>query len=193
MALSITTAPTVEPLEVGELRAHLREDDVGQDAVIGRMIKAARLHTEVFAGRTFINTTYLLTLDRFPVPALIEPPRPPLSSVTSITYTDTDGATQTLAADQYQRDTESEPGRIVQAFGVTWPATRLELNTVAVTYVAGYGATPTDVPQNFRQAILILAAHLYEHREVTVTGTIIATIPMSYASLVWQDRVMRFA
>lgn len=193
MALSITTAPAVEPVEIGELRAHVREDDVGQDAVIGRMIKAARLHTEVFAGRTFINTTFLLTLDRFPVPALIEPPGPPLSSVTSITYIDTDGDEQTLAADQYQVDTESKPGRIVQAFGVTWPATRAQLNVVEVNFVAGYGAAPEDVPENFRLAILILAAHLYEHREVTVTGTIIATIPMSYASLVWQDRTVGIA
>lgn len=189
MALRIHTAPTFEPLEVDEVKAHLREDGSDQDAVIKRLITAARLHTEVAARRTFITTTWKLTLDAFPKTILLH--RPPISSVSSISYEDADGDTQTLGTSVYQTDFESEPGRIVEAYGQVWPTTRDELNAVTVTYIAGYGATGASVPENYLAAILLLAAHLYENREATI-DVALRTVPMAYDSLVWQDRAFRF-
>jgi hypothetical protein len=48
-------------------------------------------------------------------------------------------------------------GALSTFVGVTLPRVR-------VTYTAGYGATPADVPEDWRQAILAAVAWLYENR-----------------------------
>ena len=93
----------------------------------------------------------------------------PLSSVTSITYLDTDGATQTLAADQYVVDAISQPARISRAYNVDWPDTRVQNNAVKVRFVAGYGVA-SAVPQCIKSWMLIRIATLMENRQQIVIG-----------------------
>ena len=68
-------------------------------------------------------------------------PRPRCVSVTSITYVDLTGTTQTLPTDSYYVDSTSEPARIVPVPGMYWPYTQAYLpGSVQVTFVAGsYG------------------------------------------------------
>ena len=42
-----------------------------------------------------------------------------------------------------------------------------------------------------RAAMLLHIAHLYQNRETTVTGTIIAEVPMSYDALLGPHRILR--
>ena len=53
--------------------------------------------------------------------------------------------------------------------------------------VAGY-ATADDVPDKFKQGITLLAAHWYENREATISGTIIRDIPYGVRELVMPAR-----
>ena len=103
--------------------------------------------------------------------------------MTTIQYVDTAGDTQTLSSSVYNVDIYQEPGRISEAYGQQWPTTRIINNAVIVTYVAGYGATAATVPQGIKDAIMILVNHLYENRDIIVTGTIVSKIPMSAISL----------
>lgn len=48
-----------------------------------------------------------------------------------------------------------------------------------VTYWSGYGDDPTVVPGPIRHAIMIMTAHLFDRRELVISGTIIAEIPSS--------------
>ncbi len=121
-------------------------------------------------------------------------PRPPLITLTpdatyttlGISYVDGNGATQTLSSALYQVDARSEPGRIVPAYGQSWPSTREQLNAVTITYRAGY--TDADaVPKRIKQAIGLLAAHWYENREAV--GTVGPEIEFSVCSLLQVDRV----
>lgn len=68
------------------------------------------------------------------------------------------------AAGPVQVDAESEPGRLLPAFGATWPVARVQLASVQVTYVAGYG-TRGQVPEDVQQRLLAHVAHCYERRE----------------------------
>jgi uncharacterized phiE125 gp8 family phage protein len=181
MPLSLVTSATAEPVTRQQFKAHARITRDDEDGVIDGYLLAARRYVETALRRQLVNATWRLTLDCFP--ACIDVPLPPLSSVSSITYVDTDGATQTLNSSLYRVDTYSQPGRITPAYDQVWPATQAVTNAVTVTFVAGYGATYASVPQTIRQAICLLASHWYENREPIVVGTITAPLPMAVESL----------
>src|SRR5690606_36285460 len=103
--------------------------------------------------------TLTLTLDRFPC-GPIYLPYPPLQSVSSIGYVDPQGVAQTVGVADYQVDINSEPGRLVPAYGTTWPSTQCVLGAVTIEYVAGYSDV-CDVPQSTLIAITALLKRTY--------------------------------
>jgi len=95
-----------------------------------------------------------------------------------ITYIDGDGALQTLSTDYYDVQT-GWPGVINLAEGYAWPTTKKVLGAVKITFVCGYGATPSLVPEAIRIAILMTVGHLYNNRESTIVGTSAQEIPLT--------------
>lgn len=188
MRLKLITDPAEEPVSLTEAKAHLRVDIDDDDTFIASLITAAREYVEGAAHRAFVTQTWRLNLDEWPGDDEIELPRPPLQSVTSITYKDSDGTTTTWSSSEYEVDTDSEPGRVKLAYGYSWPsATLAATNPIKITFVAGYGDAE-DVPQKWKQAILLLLGHWYENREATIAGTIQRSIPLAVDSLIWLDR-----
>jgi len=157
-----------------------------EQSLLNALLGAARRYAETFTRRQLITATLKLVLDKFP--KVIYVPRPPLISVTPIEYVDAAGATKTLSEASYAVDIRSEPGRIVEAYGVSWPTTRDMINAVTVTYQAGYGAA-SAVPASLKTAIKMLAAHWYEHREAVTDGRAPVEVPMAVESLLWAHRV----
>ena len=104
-SLTETVAPVAEPVTTAEAKLYMRVDHADEDAKIDTMVSAARQYIERVTRRALVNTTFELKLDAFPTE--IRPPRSPLSSVSSITYVDTDGATQPLSASVYSVDTDT--------------------------------------------------------------------------------------
>ncbi|MCR4301083.1 MAG: head-tail connector protein [Sulfuricaulis sp.] len=190
MPLSIVTVPAQEPIARAEAKLHLRETDSGQDARIDGLIVAARQWTEEYLRRVLIERTLDLSLDAFPVEFSV--PRPPLISVTSITYMDTDGATQVLATSGYRVDAVSEPGRITPAYGESWPSIRPVTNAVVLRFKAGYGTAAASVPEPIRQAMLLLIGEMYERREQGIIGSNVGTIPFGVHELLSTYRILVF-
>jgi uncharacterized phiE125 gp8 family phage protein len=188
--LVVNTAPTVEPLSTEEAKKHLNigDDDDADDTQIDSFVKAARIYCETRTNRAFINTTFDQVYDCFP--GVFRPARSPLVSVTSITYTATDGTSTTLSASEYVVDIKREPGRICNAYGYTWPSVRGIQNAVTVRFVAGYGAAASSVPETLRQAMLLLVGHFYENREALVVGTISGAISFAVDSLLASEQIM---
>lgn len=163
-----TTGPAVEPVTRAEAKLHMRVETTAEDSTHTAMIKAAREYCEGVVGRQFVYATWKEYFDRFPSDE-IRMSKPPLSSVTSITYVDVDGNTQTWTASLYQTDAISEPARIKPVDGESWPTTQDNTyNAVTVTFVAGYGAAASDVPTNFKQAIFLLVGLWHRDREAWV-------------------------
>lgn len=94
-------------------------------------------------------------------------PLPPLLSVDSVKYTDTDGVVQTVDPANYMVDGVSVPSRVSPITGYTWPATKTIVNAVRVRFTAGYldGGMTTTVPPAITVAILLMVGSLYENRE----------------------------
>lgn len=187
-SLATSIEPTTEPITLGEARTHLRvdSDDTSQDDLITGLVTSAREWCENYCRRSFCDRTLVMRMDCFPCEIWL--PRGPLLAVSSITYLDSAGASQTLATDQYQVDAFFMPPRIVPPLGVVWPYTQAgAINAVTVTYTAGYGTggSPEDlsvVPSSLKAAMKLLVGHWYENRELMGPVTM-AEIPMAVKSL----------
>lgn len=160
MGLVLVTAPAAEPVTTAQAKAHCRVTHSDDDTRFDALIVSAREWAQGFAGRAFISQTWDWTADAFP--DVIELPLAPLVSVTSITYVDSAGVSQTLSSGAYQIDTKSVVPRIAPAYGYSWPGTRDQYNAVTVRFVAGYGAAVTAHPDcaTARDAMLL---HIEAH------------------------------
>jgi len=205
IALQTITAPAQEPITLSEAKAHLRVDTGAEDSLIETLIRVARQHVEEVTSRALITQTLAYSVDDFLGSLYINHPweeylgykdnslilpRPPLQSVDNIEYVDTQGAMQTLDASIYRVDAVSEAARITEAEAETWPTTDSVTNAVTITYVAGYGDNPADVPAPLRHAMLMMIGHFYENREEAVVGTTARQLPMAVNALIAPYRVM---
>jgi uncharacterized phiE125 gp8 family phage protein len=136
-----------------------------EDTELTRLITAARKICEKHLGRSMITRTYDYYLDEWPEEC-VELPMSPAISVSAIAYTDTAGTAATWTATEYQVSVTGFISRIKPAYGYFWPsATLREMDGIKITYTAGYGATAASVPEEYRQAILLVLGDLYENRE----------------------------
>lgn len=187
--VSVGTGPVTEPVTVLEAKLHLRIDHDDEDLLVARLIAGARRYAEMVSRRAFVTQTLVGGLEQWPRDNVIELPYPPLKSVTSITYVNAAGATDTLASTGYGVDTKR--GRIYLAQDAQWPSATLRTyDPITVTWVAGYGDMGTFVPDMYRQAILLIVGHLYENREAVVAtqGISMGVLPMAVDALLMTDR-----
>jgi uncharacterized phiE125 gp8 family phage protein len=174
------------PVTLDEAKAHLRVVTDDEDQYINALCLAATDWAEKFQNRTFVSRARTMVLDKFAT--VIRPPHPPLVSVTSIVYVDADGDDQTLSSANYRVDTDSEPGRITVAYGVSWPTIRSVTSAITITYQAGYGKAAA-VPDDVKHAIKLMIGHFFEIRE-PVTEIKMETVPLSVKALLWPSRIV---
>lgn len=184
-SLTLTTPAAEAPLTMEEVKVSLRVTSDDEDSYIGALIVAAARYIENATARQLVTATWTMTLDCFH--DVIRLPKPPLRSVSSIQYVDSAGTTQTLSSALYQVDTASLPGRIIPAYGQSWPTTRDVMAAVTVVFLAGYGGA-SSVPDELKLAMRLLIGHWYEHREPVSVGNIVSDIPMSVESLLSHHR-----
>lgn len=190
MILKQVTAPSAEPVTLAEAKLHLRVDGTDEDDYIASLITVARITCELEARRAFITQTFDLFRECWPEDELWIP-RPPLQSVTSLSYTDYTGNVTTLVANtDYLVDANSEPGRILPAYGKFWPTAILQPGAaIKVRFVAGYGQA-AQVPATYKHAIKLLVGHYYENREEVIVqaGVSAVRLPRAVDSLLLIDR-----
>ena len=178
MTLRLITAPEVDPVTLDQVKGQCRVSHALEDSLLTMFTKAAVEHGENLTNRQFVEAEYELVLDGFPDEE-IELPRPPLQSVEAITYLDPDGVLQTLSSELYVVEPHGLVGRILPAYGESWPATRSTSGAVKVRFKTGWptaevGEPPVvtaTTPGSIRTWILIRVAGLYEQREAFVQGS----------------------
>jgi uncharacterized phiE125 gp8 family phage protein len=160
MSLQLISPPSTEPVTLSEAKAHLKVDTTDDDALITRLITAARARAEWHTGRAFLTQSWILWRDCWA--ECVEIPLPPLQAITAVTTFARDGTPTVLDPDSYTIDAASQPARI--AFGCIAPLNLRRVNAVAIAFDAGYGDAADDVPAPVREAILEIVAELYVHR-----------------------------
>ena len=196
MILTVNTNPAVEPLEIDNIKYHLRieQDDNDHDVTLFNLRKSVRQWTEQYLNRALITQTLDYYMDRFPAGDYYELPRPPLQTVTTLQYTDYNGDASTLTEDtEFVKDTDSEPGRIVLEYNYTWPNDTLHpKNPILTRYVAGYGAAASDVPEGIRQAMLMLLTHWYIQRQPYRIGAAPVEVPLTAKAILANYRIKTY-
>lgn len=190
MRLRVVTPPASEPVTLVEAKAHLRLEGTDDDTYVSALIQAARQHVEEVCWRGVVTQTREAVLECFPDSDGVELPGGNLASITSVTYTDADGASQTLATSVYEADTVSVPGRMLLAYDQSWPSTRSQWDAVRVRYVVGWAVA--DVPAPLKQALLLLVSQLYEHRTPEVTGVSMGKVGFAVDALLSPYRLVRW-
>lgn len=196
MSLSLVTGPRKEPIDLALAKAHLRLDTDTENTLIDALIRSSREYAEAFTGRPLITQTWDDKRDGFPCDGgPIWLPKSPVSAVSSITYLDTAGATQTWSSSDYRTDLPTGPkaakARITPGHGLSYPSTYGVMNAVTVRFVCGYGTSGDAVPAPILQAMLLLIGHGYQTREPVMVGVGIGAVqvPLSVEQLLWPYRV----
>lgn len=197
MALVRITAPAVPVVTLDELREQVRLEPCGSppetpdDAFLERIARVATSELDGidgWLGRALIDQDWLLTIPEFPcrhehIFLPLTSPKysgssPVPVTVASVKYVASDGVVTTLIeGTDYEVVTDHDPQYIRPVYGTHWPSTRCQDDAVRIIYTAGYGASPSDVPEEIRDYILLRVGQLYEFRELVVAGTTIAEPP----------------
>lgn len=178
-----TTVIYTDNIADASLGAGVPTTNTTEDAYLISLRQSAREYVEGRCRRKLITQTWDDKREAFPSGGEpIELPFAPIASITSITYVDGDGTSQTWSASDYQTELPSGPcampGRILPAYGESYPSTRQQFNAVIVRFVAGYGAAASSVPASLKAAMKLLIAHWYEQREAVAVGVGIGAVPV---------------
>ena len=167
MNLTTITPPGGEPLTIADAKLFARVSGDHDDTLIGQLIAAARARIEAETGLALMSRTLRLRLDEWPLGVLERGtlclPNGPAVSLSAVRITDGVDSIDVTANFQL------EPGlygflKPVPFGGWTWPQSIHEW--IEIDWVAGFGAAE-DVPEDLLQAIRIVVAHGYEHRDAS--------------------------
>jgi uncharacterized phiE125 gp8 family phage protein len=172
--IEVTVPSPQLAVSIDEAKRACDYEDDDRNGQFAGWIRAATQQVEQDTETAILSQTCKLYLPWFP--GVIEIHKPPVTSVSSITYTDGNGATQTLSASVYQSNLKRTPPRIRLALNQTWPTTQDDTdNAVTVTFVAGYASALT-VPELFKEAIKVKVRRMYtgcgEERDMVYEGLI---------------------
>ncbi|MDK1489373.1 head-tail connector protein [Sinorhizobium sp. 7-81] len=179
-------APAGPAVTLAEAKRHLRVLHDDDDADIAAMVAAAEASIEGpnGIGIALLPQTWRMSLDHFPCEIVV--PLGPVTSICSITYTDTDGNSASVSS--WRTDFDVQPLRIWPARDMVWPSSVCEPGAVKVTFVCGYAETPADL----KAALKLLIGHFYENREAVADGGL-SELPLGVAAILERYRVGRVA
>lgn len=191
-----SVAPTMDPVSLSDVKAHLNVSHNDDDSLLTSYLKAATNFVEQRTNRCFVHQTRVCKMRTFADTRYVHGrriylPRSPLSSVTSISYIASDGTTTTLPSSDYIVSTGDKPGRISEAYNATWPDTRVYDDNVTITYVVGHSSSSTGVPPQAALAIEQLVAHWYRTRE-PVAQAAMQPVPLTIEALLESEMIEQY-
>ncbi len=186
MPLILTSPPATEPVSLAEAKLHLRVTHADDDTYISTLIIAARRQIEARTGLRLITQGWSLFRDCWPMQADLSLELPHVSAINDILVYGDDDTAATYDAAHYYLDAVSKPSRAVLRQDRLPPMPGRKVNGIEVKFTVGFGAA-IAVPQELKQAILILLAHWFDHRG-DAEG---ALLPLNVNDIIRQHRIVR--
>jgi uncharacterized phiE125 gp8 family phage protein len=180
--LTLNTAAASTPVTLAEAKAHLRVDGSDEDDLITALVEAATSAVEEETGRALVTQTWDYAVAQ--PSGKVYLPLHPVASVSTLTYYDTADSAQTLTVSDYYLFKGPDKAWLEPKDNVDWPEMKDRADALTVTFVAGQAVA--DVPQALKQAVLLLVAHWFEHREA-VGDT--SELPLAYGYLTAQHKL----
>lgn len=163
MKFKLITAPVDWAVNVDEVKKHLRITGTDDDVYLQSLIYAAQQRIEEEYGFALNAATWEAYLDKFPE-GTIEIYRYPVATITSVKYTDTNSATQTVSSDNYSTDLTGMPARIIPDNSYDWPEVEETANAVQIRFTTGF-TSPETIPADIKHALLLIIGYWYLNRE----------------------------
>jgi uncharacterized phiE125 gp8 family phage protein len=147
------TSRSGEIVSLDEAKQQLRVWDPAEDNRVRSLLSAARSYCERWGEITLTQTaTRTVKCEAWPSGGWVLK-NPPVTAVTSITYIDADGDSQTLAASNYRTHlTEAGFGLIEWDDDAVLPTLASRDDAITVTYTTGWGE---NAPEDAKAAILL--------------------------------------
>lgn len=107
-----------------------------------------------------------------------------VSAVTATTFTApfTLAHTGPFVVQGFVAATSKTPGLLSPIYGLAWPIAQAGYEAVRITFVAGYSADGSLVPEVIKRGMKLLIAHWYGNREAVMAGTM-GEVPLGVESL----------
>lgn len=178
-------------LPLAEAKAHLRIEsgDTLDDDLVSALRDAAINAVEQYCGVLLSSRAVTARFDSFQAMAHGLGVRP-VTAITTLTYLDSAGSTQTVASSVYRIAHERT---LVLKPGQSWPGdlpgeASARDGAITLAFTAGY-ATP---PVGLLAAVKMLLGHLFMNREAVITtGGAAGELPLGFTMLCDQHRDRR--
>ena len=192
MMLVEQTQVPVAALPVAQFKDHLRlgtgfSDEGIQDGVLETYLRAAVAAIEARTGKALIERDYSYTVGAWRDLGAQVLPIAPVSAITAVTIIDRFGQSTGIASGKFMLEEDMQAPRLVST-GFVLPSIPVG-GKARIDFTAGFGATWAELPADIAHAVMLLAAHYYEHRHETSVGE--ATMPFGVSSLLERYRVIR--
>lgn len=160
-------------ITLSEAKLHCRIEQDEDDALVSDLIVAAVAHIERITGWVTNPQNF-----QKPFKNIDKPMRLPHWPVTAVTAIEQVGTSTVNVAANFDVDLTSRPARVTLYDALTLDRGEV----IRISYTAG----ETDLPDELKQAALMLVAHWYENREAVAVGTISADVAMGVNRLLSQ-------
>lgn len=178
-------------LPVDAFKAHLRlgsgfsETDL-QDDLLVAFLRAALAAIEARTSKALIQRGFVVTFEAWQNYGQQNLPIAPVQSVTDVVVVDAFGGTDVMDPGKYRLIKDNFAPKL-RALG-SFPSVP-EDGSVEIRFQAGFGLGFADVPDDLKQAVMLLAAHYYEYRDETALGQ--GCMPFGVTSLIARYRPVR--
>lgn len=178
--------PAATPVSVSDCKAHLRILHSDEDALITGLLNAAVAYVDGHGvlGRAMVTQTWRQTVGQNPGTVRLQ--MAPFQSLAAVKYFDTSGVEQTATLSDFDVFGGADSTTVSPKPGFSWPTAQDRPDAIAIEYVAGDGDAG-DVSAGIKQAILMLVAHWYEHRETAVEKSQ-SEVPFGFKELLNVER-----
>lgn len=165
---SASDADAQPAVDLEDVKRHLRVDGDDEDVEIEIYRDAAIGWVEEYTGRALTRQSFTWTGASFRRGDWL--PRRPVRAIEAVAYLDGRGIPNRMLAGW--RFTENG---LAVAVGGGWPSVASSPDAVSISYEAGYDDA-LRLPAPLRTAVIMMAAHLYTHRDASAEPPATVTV-----------------
>ena len=172
LLFTVVTPAAALAVSLADCKLDLRVDTTAEDDLITSYINAASKLCSEISGRKLINETIKYSISC--ASSSVKLPFTPVSSITEIQYYDADDVSQTLTVSDFYLYNFDQETIITPKTNVVWPTVFSRRDAINITFITGYGAADTDLPDTISKAIRLLVAHWFENRTAVLVEMCLA-------------------
>lgn len=192
MILVEETKIATADLPVTTFKAHLRlgsgfSDDMLQDPVLEGCLRSALAAIESRTGKALMERRFSVTANMWTPGAEQSLPIAPVTGLHALTTTDSSGTVTPHNIGNFSLLRDAHRPKAVALSG-SWPTIAAH-GSAKLTFIAGYAAQFQDLPADLAQAVLMLASHYYEARNIA--GLSDSAMPFGISVLIEPYKALR--